>query len=295
MTPSRTVKEVQRLTGKVTSLNHFIFRSAVRCLPFFQILKQPKDFQWTTECQKVFKELKQYLSSASLLMKPQPGEVLLLYLAVSPVTISSVLVREEGWIRKSIYYANKVLHDIETRYFKLEKLIFILVITMRKLWPYFQAHTIVLLADQPIKTVLYDPDTSGRIAKPSIKAQVLADFILECTIPNGRSSESGENLKNAESSNEELNVGADPEELWILHVDGSSNSSRSGAGLILTDLEGDVAEYALHFELSTTNNEAEYEALNAGIKVTKEAGAQRLKVFSDSQLVVGQIKSRYEA
>ena len=96
-----------------------------------------------------------------------------------------------------------------------------------------------------------------------------------------------ESLKNAKNSSEELNAGANLEKLWILHIDGSSNSSGSGARFILINLEGDMEEYTQRFEFSTTNNEAEYEALIAGIKVTKKAGAQHLKVFNDFQLVVG--------
>ena len=79
-----------------------------------------------------------------------------------------------------------------------------------------------------------------------------------------------------------------------MHVDGSSNESGSGVGLILIDPEGDVMEYALCFKFLATNNKAEYEALIAGLKVTREAGVQHLKVFSDSQLVVRQIKDGYE-
>ncbi len=51
MTPPRTVKEVQRFTGRVAALGRFVSRSAERCLPFFKILKRPKDFQWSEECQ----------------------------------------------------------------------------------------------------------------------------------------------------------------------------------------------------------------------------------------------------
>lgn len=67
-------------------------RSAKRCLPFFKILKEPKDFQWTTKGQKAFKELKAYVSSAPLLSKPNPGEELFLYIAISSVAISAVLI-----------------------------------------------------------------------------------------------------------------------------------------------------------------------------------------------------------
>ncbi|XP_073117061.1 uncharacterized protein [Elaeis guineensis] len=137
---------------------------------------------------------------------------------------------------------------------------------------------------------------------PSIKAQVLADFILECTIPNGegsrtaRSSKKGENSRSNESSRgEEVDIGSDPKELCMLHVDGSSSAMRAGARLILTSPKGEMAGYTLRFDFPTTNNEAEYEALLFIFRVTKEVEIQHLKVFSDSQLVVGHIKGGYEA
>ncbi|GKV26689.1 hypothetical protein SLEP1_g35945 [Rubroshorea leprosula] len=81
--PPKTVKDVQRLTGRVATLHRFIARSAERCLLFFKALQEPKNFQWTDECQQAFDELKQYLASAPLLSKPVDGECLYLYLGVT--------------------------------------------------------------------------------------------------------------------------------------------------------------------------------------------------------------------
>ncbi|XP_073105175.1 uncharacterized protein [Elaeis guineensis] len=163
----------------------------------------------------------------------------------------------------------------------------------------------------PIKVVLHYPDISGCIAKwapelaeldvqyhsrPSIKAQVLADFIFECIILDGKCSEAAEVLKAGESSRiEEADTGSNSKKLWTLHIDGSSNATGLGAGLILTSPKGDVAGYALRFEFLTINNEVEYEALLACLKVAREAGVQHLKIFNDSQLAVGEIKGGYEA
>lgn len=65
----KMVREVQWLTGRVIVLNRFISRSVEQGLPFFYILKNPKDFQWIDEYQKAFEELKNYLSTPSLLSK----------------------------------------------------------------------------------------------------------------------------------------------------------------------------------------------------------------------------------
>ena len=95
MTAPRSIKEVQCLTGRIAALNRFVARSAERCLPFFQTLKQSKNFCWTSECQQAFEELKSYLSSPPLLAKPEPREELFLYLAVSPTVLAAILVKEE--------------------------------------------------------------------------------------------------------------------------------------------------------------------------------------------------------
>ena len=63
--------------------------------------------------------------------------------------------------------------------------------------------------------------------------------------------------------------------------------SGTGAGLILINPEGIIAEYVLHFEFFVINNKAEYEALIAGLRIAKELEVNRLQVYSDSQLVVG--------
>ena len=76
------------------------------------------------ECQAAFNNLKEYLGSPPLLSKSNTGEVLYLYLAVSPFVVSSILIREEENVQKSIYYVSKVLQNTKTRYSRLEKTIY---------------------------------------------------------------------------------------------------------------------------------------------------------------------------
>ncbi|XP_061336845.1 uncharacterized protein LOC133283932 [Gastrolobium bilobum] len=90
-------------------------------------------------------------------------------------------------------------------------------------------------------------------------------------------------------------MGTPVSEIWKLYVDGSSNAKGSGAGMIIENPDGVAIEHSLSFEFSTTNNQAEYEAMIAGLIQAKEMGANRLKVFSDSQLVTFQISDEYQA
>ncbi|KAK3008782.1 hypothetical protein RJ639_014526 [Escallonia herrerae] len=114
-----------------------------------------------------FEELKTHLSSPPLLSKQFPGEDLLLYLSVTEVAVSTVLIREEDGVQKPIYYVSKVLQDVETRYPKIDKIALALIISARRLRPYFQSHTIIVLTDQPLRKVLMSPEASGRLVNCS--------------------------------------------------------------------------------------------------------------------------------
>ena len=94
MTSPKTMKEVQKLTGRIAALNRFIPKATEKCLPFFKTLKQA--FAWTDECEVAFQELKCYLSNPPLLSPSQERENLYLYLAVSAMAVSAALIREEG-------------------------------------------------------------------------------------------------------------------------------------------------------------------------------------------------------
>ena len=115
--------------------------------------------------------------------------------------------------------------------------------------------------------------------KTAIKGQILADFVMEFA-PVG--------LAEPTQSEDDLPI-------WKLSVDGASNAQGSGAGLILTSPEGIDVEYALRFGFHASNNEAEYEAVIAGLNLAHSLEVDQLEVHSDSQLVVRQIEDTYEA
>ena len=105
MVSPRTVKEVQKLTGRIAALKRFVSRATDKCLMFFKTLKQA--FVWTDECEAAFQELKRYLSNPPFLSSSKEGENLYLYLAVSTTVVSAALIREEAKKQLLVYYVSK--------------------------------------------------------------------------------------------------------------------------------------------------------------------------------------------
>ena len=144
-----------------------------------------------------------------IISSPEPDEVLFAYIAVAPYAVSLVLIQVCCGVQWPVYYVSKSLHEAEVRYLPLEKTILAVVLGTRKLPHYFQAHTVVVLTQLPLKTILRSADYTGRVAKwgtipgafdikymprTSIKGQVLADLVAEFTKPPIEELESAENM-----------------------------------------------------------------------------------------------------
>ena len=78
-------------------------------------------------------------------------------------------------------------------------------------------------------------------------------------------------------------------------MDGSSNQQGSGAGVILEGPNGVLIEQSLRFAFKASNNQAEYEALIAGMLLAREMGSRNLLAKSDSLLVTGQVTGEFQA
>ena len=113
--------------------------------------------------------LKTYLSSPPILVSPSEGELLTLYLVVSDFATSVALVRERDRVQQAVYYYSRALRGAEERYPKMEKLILALVTTSRKIRPYFEAHTVEVPTEYPMKQILHKPKTFGRLIKWAIE------------------------------------------------------------------------------------------------------------------------------
>ena len=96
---------------------------------------------------------------------PEMDEVLFAYITVTPHAVTLVLIRVDIGIQRPVYYVCKSLHEAEVRYLPLEKAILVVVHSTRKLPHYFQAHTVVILTQLPLRAILRSTDYTGRIAK----------------------------------------------------------------------------------------------------------------------------------
>ncbi|KAF8094902.1 hypothetical protein N665_0349s0005 [Sinapis alba] len=170
-----------------------------------------------------------------------------------------------------------------------EKMSLAVVTTSRKLRPYFQSHSIEVLTNQPLCTVMQNTNQSGRLSKWTIElsehdityknrtaanSQVLADFLIEL------SPELEQNLILPTN--------------WILHMDGSSTTKRSTAGVQLQSLTGELIKQSFSFGFTASNNEAEYDSLIAGLRLDKAVKANKLSAYCDSQLVTSQLSGEYD-
>nr|GEX31136.1 reverse transcriptase domain-containing protein [Tanacetum cinerariifolium] len=287
----QTIKKVQSLNGKLASLNRFLSKSAKKSLPLFQTLKKcikKSDFCLTTEAEQAFQQLKQHFLALPLLAAPKPHEELIMYLSATHGAISAVLLTERGTTQTPVYFISRALQGPELNYSSMEKLVLSLVFAAKRLRRYFQAHPIVVITDQPIKQVMSRPDAAGRLQKwsiilgehnityrprTSIKAQILADFLNE--MPSNAS--------------QVTSVAETQEEPWTLFTDGSSCVDGSGVRLILTNPNGVEFTYALRFQFAASNNEAEYEALIAGLRIATQMGEDNMIKYLDiaKGLVIG--------
>ena len=78
--------------------------------------------------------------------------------------VRAALVRDEGGSQQLVYFISRAFRGAEERYPRMEKLAFALITAARKLKSYFQAHTIVVLTDQPLKRVMSSSEAAGRMA-----------------------------------------------------------------------------------------------------------------------------------
>jgi ribonuclease HI len=197
-------------------------------LPFYKLLKKVDKFQWTSEAQEALDALKKFLTTPPVLKPPrrvmsnQPLEDLLLYISCTTHVVSTALVverAEEGhtYPVQHLVYISEVLGPSKKNYPQVQKLLYAVLLTARKLRHYFDDHKVIVVTGFPIGDILHNKEAIGRIAKwacelgahdiefrprTAIKTQALVDFVSEWT---------------------EQQVPDNPEaaEVWRMYFDGS--------------------------------------------------------------------------
>ncbi|GKD20365.1 reverse transcriptase domain-containing protein [Tanacetum coccineum] len=188
----KCLKDVQKLNGKLASLNRFLFESAEKSLPFFKTLKKctkKSDFQWTAEAEAVFKQMKQLIAELPTLTTTMEKEELIMHLVAAQKAVSAVLITEREAKQMPVYFVSRALQVLSRP-----------EVTKR-------------LQKRSIELGEYDIQYRPRI---SVKGQILVDFIVE-------------RLED-DSPNTPMETDEELPDPWTLFMDGSSCVDGSGAG-----------------------------------------------------------------
>ncbi|RVX07353.1 Retrovirus-related Pol polyprotein from transposon 17.6 [Vitis vinifera] len=246
--PPRNKKELQRLTGKLVALGRFIARFIDELRPFFLAIRKAGTQGWTDNCQNALERIKHCLMHPPILSSPIPKEKLYMYLAVSEWAIqrrSIPLPFTKG--AETCLLCQQGIGRCRNQVFKNGANSLSSSKCCPKLRPYFQAHPVIVLTDQPLRSILHKPDLTGRMLQWAIE---LSEFGIEF---QPRLSKKGQSPT------------------------------------------GEHLEQAIRLGFSASNNEAEYEAILSGLDLALALSVSKLRIYSDSQLVVRHIQKEYEA
>jgi ribonuclease HI len=193
-------------------------------------------------------------------------------------------------IHHPVYFISEVLGPSKKKYPQVQKLLYAVLLTARKLHHYFDDHKVIVVTGFPIGDILHNKEAIGRIAKwayelgphdiefrprTAIKTQALVDFVSEWT-----EQQVPDNLETAE--------------VWRMYFDGSLKLQGAGAGILFITPGGEQLKYALQLLFPASNNAAEYEALIHGLNIAISLGIKRLMVYGDSLVVISQINKEWD-
>jgi hypothetical protein len=151
-------------------LSRFISKLGKKAPPFYQLLRKTDKFTWTAEAQPAFDDLKRRLSTSLVLVTLCEKEPMLLYITSTNQVVSSALViepAEEGkahGVQRPVYCLSEVLSPTKQRYPHYQKLEYSIYMKGKKLTHYFECHSIIVVASNPVSSILNNPDAMGRVS-----------------------------------------------------------------------------------------------------------------------------------
>jgi ribonuclease HI len=160
MGPIKDLKGVQRVMGCLAALSRFISRLGEKGLPLYRLLRKAERFTWTPEAEEALGNLKALLTNAPILVPPAEGESLLIYVAATTQVVSAAIVverREEGHallIQRPVYFISEVLSKSKIRYPQIQKLLYTVILTRRKLRHYFESHPVTVVSSFPLGEIM---------------------------------------------------------------------------------------------------------------------------------------------
>jgi hypothetical protein len=192
----------------MAALSRFISRLGEMGMSPYKLLKKVNKFHWTVEAQEDLEALKKFLTTPLVLKPPrratanQSAEDLLLYISYMTHVVSTALVverAEDGCaypVQHPVYFISEVLGPSKIRYPQVQKLLYAVLLTARKLRHYLDDNKVIVVMGFPIGYILHNKEAVGRTSKwacklgahdiefqprTAVKTQALVDFISEWT------------------------------------------------------------------------------------------------------------------
>jgi ribonuclease HI len=235
-------------------------------------------------------------SKPPVLTTPRKKEQLLLYLAATTHVVSTAIVverQEDGHtypVQRPVYFVSEVLSESKARYQPVQKLLYAVLITSRKLRHYFQEYSISVVTDYPLGDILQNQDATRRISKWAVKLDTLnIDFKPRTTIKSQALVDFM-----AEWRENQLPTPTERLEHWVMYFVGSLKLEGTGVGVLLISPTGEQLKYVLQIFWKVSNNEAEYEALLHGLRLAASLGIKRQLVDGDSAVVINQVNKSWD-
>jgi hypothetical protein len=193
-------------------------------------------------------------------------------------------------MQRPVYFISEVLSESKVRYPTIQKILYDILITSRKFRHYFDAYNILVVSDFPLADILHNHNATGHISKwavelgaltldfeprTTIKSQALVDFM-------------------AEWRENQVEAPTNQSEHWVMYFDGSLKLGGAGAGVLFISPRGEQLKYVFQILFEISNNEAEYEALLHGLRLSVSLGIKQLLIYGDSLLVVQQVNKEWD-